>query len=369
MIANVEDGRVEQILPFGVGCITFEWVGVSRFTGLQWGEAVEKALLAIPSIEDVHVLPGDDEDVLRDVPDGVNVAQRGGWVPNSLDASVRFTVTIPRRMHSDLHEGLGHLGEVFLVIMRYEYDAPVTFVISLDGVGSGSDGVILVREFLKREVPKRTEELRINTLGPSPFHAHFVLQETQAVDHWEVCSEARRGYDEVQYTFPANGYGSILEATDDLVDMVADEFSVFYALQLRRDRRLRDSVRLLSETARLVGLHQRRGAKGWFVRLFRSSTDARLLGVTALDFILDLEMDSEFARERIEGLYREPYLAPHREKLDQAANESFDAPARSALDVVAFLEGGRTKEFEVSVVAGATLMGAVAGAIASMIAR
>ncbi|WP_328529567.1 hypothetical protein OG984_29145 [Nocardioides sp. NBC_00368] len=373
-------------MPFGVGCFHFTYANTDQgITTRAWADLVKQTLLSIPSVSDVSVDCGDDPDLTWE-PDasGDDIDDfYGDFYPNPSGACIRFAVTIPRRLHSSLFDGLGKQSERFEVVTEYGYEAPATFIYALDVVGQrGSSGVILVREFLRKELRQRTDELVLRTLGPSPFHVDFVLAGVDRSSqpgvpdlldefgHWSLEREVRPGYDVLLYGYSISRFESIDEARDVMMRDLVGEVSLFYELRLRSNRRRRDADRLVSDAGLLVGMHQRRGFWGMLTRLFRSGHTARSLGISALRAQVTSEEDAAYARAEIEDIYSGARpLAQSEKKLRNVAFEEYGPEIRNALEVVSFLEGGRSKEWEVAVLAAATALGALAGAGASLLAR
>lgn len=373
-------------MPFGVGCFHFTYVNTDQGTTTRaWANLVKETLLSIPSVSDVSIDCGDDPDLAWE-PDASGEDSDdayGDFYPNPIGVRLSFAVTIPRRLHSSLFEGLGKQSERFEVVTEYGYEAPVTFIYALDVVGQrGSSGVVLVREFLEKELRQRTDELILRTLGPSPFHVDFVLagvdrsvqpeapQLLDSLGQWSLEREVRPGYDLLLYGYSISSFESIDDARDVMMRDLVEEFSLYYELRLRTNRRRRDADRLVTDAGFLVGMHQRRGFRGMLTRLFRSGHTARSLGISALRAQVTSEEDAAYARTEIDDVYSGARpLAQSENKLRSVASEDYGPEVRNALEVVSFLEGGRSKEWEVAVLAAATALGALAGAGASLLTR
>lgn len=365
-------------LTFGLGCFAFEMTrgDTERVVKFQtWADEVTSALCGIPSIEkvDVHL---DRLDLNRD--EWSVGAQRSGgppevqfFEPDLTGSQIAFEVSIPKRLHPELLDGQTHECEKFRVETLYEYRGPCSFVTCLDGPGDGALAVRLLWRFLRREIPRSSESVVFTNLGPSPFHARFALAPSGhgAVEpvQWEKVGTF--GYTAYSLTYDAGQYASIEDAYDDVQFRLSHELSLFYDLVRLRNWSMEMSSHLNNATSALVSRHHAKGLKAAVGRVFRSGADARTLGLETLQARLELGYHVEYARDAVRDTYSQTkILGCLREFVDEYIPASENVAFKSALDVVHFAEGTRTKELEIAVISASTFLGGLAGAVAALVA-
>jgi len=362
---------------FGVGCFVFV---VDKFENISdWFARIEDALGSIGSIDDL-VVSKDVESMFGGVLSlvGSDGEVEGCFQPT--DGRIQFRINIPRR----LHEKLGSWGDVddteavteFNVDVRFEYHGPVVFVQSVDAPSSSypspSAGVILVREYLSKELEKLAMGVTFQTIGPSPFHVEFetsVHPKEDMPENWPgpMAVIKHPGYDLFRATF----YGDfkIENALEFTQDFLADELALFYDLTrvvLIRSMKL-DLVR--GSLEELIKFHQNRGVRALFSRVFRTSQRARRLLVDVLESEIEEVRAKQFGEEAIREQFSATNKSPQfAEKLRDVQELSYLEELRAIRESVSTLDSGRANDFEVFIISASTILGGIAGAVAALIA-
>jgi hypothetical protein len=290
---------------------------------------------------------------------------------------VSFTVTIPERMQGSLMLGLQSepIGcERFYFVTYCGQHGPATFVHCVDEPNDkfrfqASNLVILVREFLRKEIERTKAPVEFISVAPSPFWGDFELVET----HNDSAAEAHkwekmeRGYDHITFTRP--DISDMTAELDDLFHSLLEPFSIYYKLIRDEDRRRKRSELISERTADLIRKHEQNGILGWTRKTFRSGGMAQDLLLSAIT-VKQLEIQSiDWNQDVIKRL--DIYGSPEelRQKCKASTKKLFIQNLESSQEVAKLLEGGRMKKYEVFMLTAATALGGAAGAIAAIVAR
>ncbi|MDD7923049.1 hypothetical protein [Actinomycetospora chibensis] len=355
-------------------------LGIAR-DAQSWERFVKAELEKIPSVSEIEfALDGgwvgaDEVKVLEgDLPDDLQVIQPGG-------GTLTFEVTIPLRVQEGLFGAVAPILDCtqFRLITYYEFEGPATIVRCLEGdlaENDPSDAVFLVREFLENELRTRRESrLKLVTVGPSPFHANFSvvddaadLNEGKASPLGNMLFERRGQLGYAEYLFhKERSAESVAEFARSVPPILARQLAFFYSLSVARAIRIKNAD--VAERAReeLVKRYRAHGLGALLYRLFRSGRAAR----NTLILVIELENTESRHKRQYENGLRE-FESQGEEvailgEMKEAAEFSQLDDLKSARETVVALDEVRKKEFEVAVVSLSTLLGAAAGAVASLL--
>lgn len=383
-------GPVAGVIPIGLGCLSLipklDLNAIpDRARRAWWQENVETGLGVLPSVTNLEVRIGeiyagqnlreavmptgftDDDDSYQNL----NITT---WGMPSKSSSVKFQITIPKRMHGDLIGGFRgtNAPENFVFETHYGFRGPVTFVRPVDVLGEDKDSsayIMLVREFLKKELRRTDSAVRVAPTGPSPFHADFGLYPSASAegveDHEWVQNEF--GYDTVRFFYNPDA-STPAQAFELLTNSLVDPFSIYYYLVRAKHERMEAADEIMQKARDLIAMHERRGISSWFPKTFSAGNLARELLLSTLTAkYSDADQRSYLSRETLasNSLAALPALA---EKSRHEVEYSLVDQLSLAEDVARTLEGGRITRYEVVVVSASTLLGAAGGAIAALIA-
>lgn len=370
------EAATDARVTFGMGCFVFEFDRAKPgriVTVDKWREELERALLAMANVSDVDVSLEDFEgakdaswsassfDIQTEVQD---------FEPMPMGAHVTFEIVVAKRLHPELLDGETLDAERFRVFTTYGYFGPCTFVTCLDGDADGALAVRLLWRFFTRELSKHTSSIVFENLGPSPFHASCSVRLVDGDSSgWERLP--RVGYDSFRFSVGSDECdGDLAEAVAVTQAQLSQELSLFYGLVRDRNYALHASYALTSKTEELVASHQRTGLRAAASRVFKSGAKARSLGLEALDldlFVRNASRSDEDARKNVYSDSRT--IGALRSHVEEMLKEIQTIRFDNAMDVVHFVEGGRSKEMEISVIAGATVLGGLAGGLVALLAR
>jgi hypothetical protein len=271
--------------------------------------------------------------------------------------------------------GPSHGTERFRIVIRYGYHFPVTFVEPLAPSEncSPSDAVIIVREFLKKQIDVvRSEYIRFDVLGPSPFHGDFYLlelpppEESCDIIGFSFASIPLRGYDSLEFQFDRALYDNIDEAKAELLDELEDEAGLFYRMTNWAVRQMHSWSDLETAFDGLLGLYQAKGPRGLWGTLVPAYKRVHDVVVALSQFEgnqLWMMHDLRQEYRDLSAKEREPYLDAYLQKR-MADFPSY--PTKQLGDVVALLEGRRSKAVENFFVIIAAILGGIIGALVTL---
>ncbi|WP_146240160.1 hypothetical protein [Curtobacterium sp. MCSS17_008] len=363
---------------FAVGCLPIEFSTPRPAT--EWPKVVERELYAISAVSNVSVTgqfdwlsPGQPPSALAEELSKRDNEREEFW-PEPMFGRVAFDVVVPLRLQSDLTwDGTTAEHESFRVVTMYGYEGPCTFIslLNTDGeitTADSTNSVAVVHSFISKELEKNKSGLRMARVGPSPFHIDATLTAMELDKPFHVEELGRRGYRRLDFRYDRSTFDSIDDAERALQRSIAGELALFYFLIRVRNRRTDRAHSLLDATNELVAAQQRTGIVAWLKRVFFSASKTRRLGLEVLSAKLLATSEADTAARRIEQEQAQTVsLSAFTSELAEASADDTSPVVENAEQVVAFSEKFRSAEFEVSVVATSTILGAVAGAIVALV--
>ena len=248
---------MKQTMCFGIGCVHF---GLTvelpyEFTPGRYVELLEQCLSELDTVTDIAVtqssIASHRERTLTTQPPSMS---DGHLFPVGALEGIEFSLRIPRRTQNEIMaaiygrqyqwKGLG--TDHFRIKTKYFYDGPVTLVQCLDvdnqAARSPSRAVVVIREYLEEKLKEHHSGLRLETVGPSPFHANFFVYEQEDVlDGSRIDHETRPGYDVVNmYLHP----DLVNDPTEWVFGVLGAHLSFYYSLKRANVRRMRSWARI-----------------------------------------------------------------------------------------------------------------------------
>lgn len=340
----------------------------------DWPALVESSLLAIPSVTEVRVEVDRSNlsDFSLDEPLIDDDNERGYFWPEPPFGALWFDVTIPKRMQPELLGESGDVGaESFRVRTDYGWHGPCTFVSCLDGdeATEPEKAVRLVHAFIKQELERSNSLIRIARVGPSPFHMTGSIAEGDGPSEpltFKVVEIV--GYHSYEFEYLATAFDDIDDAETALQYAIAPDLQLFYDLARRQSRREMEAFRLSVVAVELARRHTATGLASWFHRVFRSGTSARRLALEAMQARLVSAQDAEYARTSIQSnIDNTDVLNAFTNFLVEESHDSTRTEIDTAVEVARLVEGARSSDYEVAVIAGATLLGGLVGGLAGAV--
>ena len=223
---------------FGVGCYHFGLKTPIEISAENYIIALKDRLNKINTISDINVeFDEDGPDVTIKIDDDVgSFNDSGRSIPLLQFFRLSFSIYIPERIQRDLTKNIYPrcIGvENFKVTIEHDWYGPFTVVECIDSTDetNPSDAVVIIREFFKKEFHEDSGIIRFECLGPSPFHANFVLKESS--EELSTPIETKiiklRGYDHLEFLYRKSEYDDET-AYDDVLEELASEFGLYYRL-------------------------------------------------------------------------------------------------------------------------------------------
>jgi hypothetical protein len=211
-------GGFTLVLKFGVGCFHFTYIteAYEKQQFIDYIDKVKNLLGSVASINNINIsenlsfrlsnlISGFYSEKFEQSYENIN--GNNGIVPFLGSFKISFDIYIPHRVQNELVKFPINTGtEKFSVTIRYDNYFPVAFV-EPGGAAEDcipSDGVTIVREFLKKELNGKSDIIKFSCMGPSPYHADFKISaqndssEERKVD---LQYTKNRGYDEYLFNY------------------------------------------------------------------------------------------------------------------------------------------------------------------------
>lgn len=234
----------EESIPFGVGSFHFG-IGEnapSPLTASEYAAEIERVLCSITSISNVQIEVTDDDQV--ETPGKfISIREQHCFYPLFDIFSFSFDIYVPKRVQEDVTEHIyprSLNAENFRVFVQNDFRTSICFVWPRTDqhVSSPSDSVVIIREYLEAEIAKIDSYLKFQFLGPSPFHANFVLEPggdreyRPEEDQFLVTNNRLRSYDEITVTYSQSHFRDCEEAFEVLRDHLSAELDLYYEITL-----------------------------------------------------------------------------------------------------------------------------------------
>ena len=305
-------------------------------TGEQYVAAVLDALRGIPSVESVsgdwtgHAKPLTWHEPKVAYPDQTLYPQRASY---KLDA----TITIPQRLQTDLTDR-DPGAERFILTLRDRSLFPIVRIVPVapKRAGDASSAVVVVREFLRTYLARSDHEVRLNTLGPTPMHAAFVIEPTEDLDEpsgLRVVDRTRVGYEHITVGYSAAVFDSDKAAAAAFTSGLAQEIEIIYTIAAVNSRRVHNIRGLAIQVESLIALHRAKGIKARLAQLRRASRTLSETTISLAEYEAEQISDEYRLRDRIRAYYdgRSGYVLKDYVERDVAGLLSFPTQPYSAL--------------------------------------
>ena len=375
-------------LVFSIGALHFglkEPPG-SRVTGAAYLEAVRAALEASSNVEQVRisappafaaetfVVPARPSGGLAETAEGATQVELDELVPAPVGLRIEVDLHIPRRVQADVLDpalrGWVNPGtEHFHAMWSSNWSVPLVVVVP-DGPAElrrGQDAVVVVREFLSQELDW-SEMLFLDTLGPSPFHADFLVVpsdrsrsgdggfEFEAIHH-------ERGPDELVFRYDVDSYPDAESALGDIVNAIDDEARFFYETVRGIQNDMDEWSRIEGLVDRLIAQQRAAGMKAW-LRRFRSGS--RIID-DALIALSQFESNQLFKGQGESGQYRRLFVDATdsylQRQVDDQIEDRSEYPTRQSAELVRGFERRRAQSSDAAALMASAALGGIVGAL------
>jgi hypothetical protein len=309
---------------FTVGCLHFGVRGEpgAKFTGAGYLDAIRDLFEQSSNVAEVDISAPDkfSEEVLvvpavpptRDrwnTGKGLTMVEGNDVFPNPMGMTLDVTFRIPLRVQresipDELENWVAFPSEEYRLLLHYKYGLPVAVVVPVGAntLNEAQDAMVIVREFITRNLVQPDGFLFLDTVGPSPFHADFFVRQASGAspDRFAFSTVRHaRGPDEVIFDFAPAAYPDAESAFPDVMVSIEDEVEFFYSVLQGIQFDMFEWGRIDAAVESLIDQHRAHGVKGTLQRLRAGSAKIT-------DAIIDLstfERRQLFERQGTESRY------------------------------------------------------------------
>jgi len=379
-ILEQEENQMDDTIPFGIACFHF---GIAkepplRYNDEQYIAELRKVLESIPNVEQIifeDLCEGQNTplDISEKIPD---ICEEAGVFPNWEFGKIGFSIHIPDRIQRQLLPYSEICTERFEISINYSFDMPVTFIKPIDPIGSccPSDAVIVVREFLRQQfINIKSEYIRFEVLGPSPFHANCYIEPCEDMESDEsspgfiskdVTTEV--GYDKLIFYYNTKMFENGKDAEACIFNEIILELSFYYKIIQTRTIKIRKWAQIDEMLRDIIPRNRKKSIQDRFFEFICYSRKIKELFIAIAIF----ERDRIFAKEAIKNDYKDVYSdrwASHfLNFVDKARKEAETYPTKELIQLLSFLEEKRAKNMELLTLFFSAIIGGGIGAFITL---
>jgi len=363
---------------FAIGCFNF---GVKKnppfeFKGSEYLKELEKQLSKISNLTNLLIETDDDfsdykENISKKI---INIQNGNGSFPNPLILDIEFDLYIPFKIQAKLGGGkkkyLRTYTENFKIRISNSFYAPVAVIecINPKKKNAPSSAVQIVREYIRNEFKeKKSDYIRFEYLGPSPFHLDcFLIPEKPKNDtEWlfKTTEFNQKGYDELTIHYNNEEFENADEAMFNLVPSIIDELGFYYSFQQERVHKMREWSSLQKKLNKLLKIEKSKGILGVYKKFFLRQ---KLIGKLFIG-IATFEGQNIYGDNFFKNNYKQTFLIDEdvffKNFIDKELAEKQEYPIKQISELINFLESRRVKSVELTMTIIAAILGGVVGAL------
>ena len=362
---------------FGVGCLHFSFKGGSKkeITVQRYIDEVKTSLEKLSNVSDVEIFFDEDvKDQKIDISESSHMNNGDPCHPHIPFFELSFNLYLPRRVQAEVikrdSEYINTDTDNFHVIFKHDWHGPYT-VVECVGAGeesSPSTAIQIVREYLKREIDSKSEILKFDFVGPSPFHANFFLTkcERQAFEKpstFELIHTKVPGYDSIKFEYQNSKFKSEELAFEALISEFSNEIAFFYELKIMKSRRSSDWFGIRNNLQSILELEDENHKKTFKDRY---STKPKLLNGLHREIGLfkgQEIFDKNIRDQHYFSIYKSEKHNIYLKSFVDATLDSWPVyPVKEISEIVSYFDGKSSKSIELTVVFFAAVFGGVIGA-------
>ena len=336
-------------ISFGIGCFHFGFQPQAgkTFKGEDYIIALEKTLSTISNIETIEI---EAEEDFRSREFELDPDEPHFQFQQS-DLLIRLSIFIPERVQSDIDPKFSIIQtcERFIVDVNPSYFFQITTVRPVNPPSDfmPSDGVFLCRKFLEKFLGHpRDAGVCFQSLGPSPFHADFFLEQGESGTGRKLVFERvpSRGYDYCYFRYDGDCFADIEEVYQAVIDELGDQIGLFFLITHTRVLRDRDWSNLYNLIQKIISNQKRKGFWAYWKNTLTSDHPLHdaMLSLAQIE-IMDLDNHYNLQQDLREFYVgdRPPELLSF---LEGAIAEFSSIPFRQMRDILSLLESKKDQE-------------------------
>ncbi|MEU7413959.1 hypothetical protein AB0B40_32435 [Streptomyces sp. NPDC042638] len=343
----------------------------------SWVDEVERVFNLIPSIKNLQVKGARSGYALFDT-EGVEEPGSLIYHPIPINGTVSFTINIPSRVQNRLNPlwstSIDNKVEEFLVFIELDSDYPYVWVaVSGDDVIRPSGAVVAVREFLREEIEKLADNstLTLTTLGPSPFHADFFVEEAgPGQEEGEVVApglrvalqRGRNSYSKCTFYYDGAEFSSPAHAMEAIRQKIGPEFAVFYWLTAEKTVKRLSMDTLTVQVDESVAMYRNKGVVNWLRRVITSRSALRNISLELLKIQMSMAKTQQSNSKEIEELGSNRGTLLFDDELKKASSLNYGSDLENLGAMLKVLESQHTQTVQRLTAFAVSLLGVVVGA-------
>ncbi|MEI6296141.1 MAG: hypothetical protein WCO84_00660 [bacterium] len=370
------------MIKFGLGCFHFklkEYASFDNYTKLlkeELDKVTNISNLEIVNIEDgikSGFLPIDQEDIEK-----FNFEDSTGFYPPFFLGKISFDIFIPKKAQNKVADEISyHNNEFFKVEIYFGYIFTYTIIEPQNTLSheDGSLAVILVREFLSRELGDiKDSKFELEVLGPSPFHADFELQlieesdfKKKSINNLKLCVEItpKDSYDLVKIFGSKECFRNIKEFRKFAIEKLSEEFALFYLQTLGENYK----SQLWNKVDVLLNKAKKNYLKKWWQFKYPTSSIVEKLFLGLVDFKHHNILFSQQISGEVEKIKREKGVFFLKEFIENKDINISQEAIENVSDLINFMDRQQTIYTNNLYFAIITLIAVIVGAVLSFLLR
>lgn len=362
---------------FGVGCLHFSFKGGSKkeITVQEYINEVKASLEKLSNVNDVEIFFDEDvKDEKIDISESTYMNDGDPCHPHIPFFELSFSLYLPRRVQGELieidQEYLDTDTDNFHVIFKHDWHGPYTVVecVGASEESSPSTAIQIVREYFKREIDPNSDILKLDFVGPTPFHANFFLsqceqQASEKSSTFELTHTKVPGYDNLKFEYQKSKFESEELAFETLISEFSSEIAFFYELKIMSSSRSSHWVGIQNNLHNLLELEDESQKKTFKDRYSKKS---KLLNGLhrEIGFFKGQEIfDKNIRDQHYFSIYKSEkhniYLKPF---IYEVIDNWPVYPVKETSEIVSYFDGKSSKSVELAVVFFAAVFGGAIGA-------
>jgi hypothetical protein len=374
------------MIAFGIGCFHFGLhVASSGPTkASEYIKILKDSLGSIKSISSINVECAETqgEEAFELSGSAPDLGEGEGCYPYLDFFELSFEIYIPFRVQAEILECPEDLLDTTTERFRFKlinnFEGPVAFVecIGASRESKPSDAVVLMRRYLEKELEAQSTRIRLESLGPSPFHADFFLlpQQTQnnkrraGQSPFQCSQQHQEGYDEVIFHYDSRAITTEQEAKEDLFQVIDSELDLFYEIRRCEVCKINGWEEIQAQLQTLLELQRAKGFRGRIKKLAKRGGLINELVCSLNEFngqnsFRDTSLNSSHATQyRAEEHFLKHYV-------DEALKDRQKYPTSDVADLVKFIDERHGKTWQNFFVLIAAVLGGIMGSLVTISAQ
>ena len=367
-------------VAFGVGCWDFGLRHDSPFPIdlNQYIALLREGLEAVSSLNNLEIAPRDREEIEINEEHLTETDAGPAILSHGLLYRIKFDLYVPFRIQKGLigsHVQSETKTENFRVHVHYPYHSPVSYVelIKDNKSSDPSTAMQVFREYMRDQLDQSSSNVIFTFVGPTPFHADFQIegystrnQTDNIFDHEQL---NHPGYADITFRYCTDDIRTIEDACETLFYELDYELSLFYEIHRNDSQKYERWAEIEQVTSNLTEHFKK---SGWRERLCTARTRGRELAalyVSLAQFEADHILDEHYTNTAYRNIYKSKSSAFMKSFLEAALRDRPVFPTKQTTDLMAFIEGRRSKTVELLIVLIAAVVGGIAGSLITSIAK